>query len=244
MIVGDHRLPVAAEEIDFQSGDAHVLEPLELLDAVVMSQQTVSRGLWSGIPRARRVIPNKHFHAFGSGVFAQVLHLVVADLLVPQRVDQAIAPAHVRGVVDETFLNIVNRLRVLQQRPTPCRLAGNDIFPRGFRRSIRQIDAEHRFGHSLQTADRDDPPRCGPWQGGFRGNRSAETTLAWVRIADGVLAVRRLAAQACGAMVPVKAGLAEQHPGFARAKQGRIDPARSGGRRFANRDVHLIMLFV
>ncbi len=244
-VVADHRLPVAAEEVDLHPGHAHRLEPRERADAAGVGQHAVARGLRRVVPAAGRVVPEQDGHVLAARVSDQLVHPVFADLRVPQGVDQGIAPAHARGEVDVALLHGEGGGAVAEQRPAPRRLARLRRRDRRDRGRVGQVGTEGGLGDGLQAADRDDAPRRAPWQREARIGGAAGQHLARIGHADRVLAghVGDLA-QAAAGMAAAERALAEQDPVRRMAEQGRIHPAGCERRRRADADVLQVILLV
>ena len=238
VVVRDHRLPVAAEEVDLHARDAQIAQTRELGDARFVGQHSVARRLRRGVPVARRVVPEEDVDVLGARVGDELGDLLVADLLVPQRVDETVAPAHLGRVVDEATLHVERRGAVAHERPAPRGLAGNDRRIGADTCRIGDVDAEHRFGDRAQRADDDHAPRRAPRKRRARVDRAAVHSLARIRESDRVFAIRRVGAQARTRVVATETGLADEQPGVAGSEERGIHPAGAGWRSAAD-DVHL-----
>ena len=188
-VVADHRLPVAAEEVDFQSGHPHRFQPVEFLHAALVREQAVARRLRRRVPAARRVVPEQDRDIVAPRIVDQLLDLVIANLRVPERIDQTVVPAHVGRVVDELLLHFVGRVAIAEQRPAPRRLARRRRIsgPAG---RLCQIDPEHGFGNRLKAADHNNAPRREPGERRLRIRGAARNDLPRVRKSDRVFSLR------------------------------------------------------
>ncbi len=119
-----------------------------------MGEHFVARGLGSGVPVTGGVVPEEDADVFCGGVVAELFDFVVADLGIPEGVDEAVGPVHVGGVVDEFFLDVEGSVFVAEERPGPGGLAGLDeVFGGGEEvggRGIGEVGAEGGFGDGFE----------------------------------------------------------------------------------------------
>ena len=89
-----HLLLVATEEVYLDAQDAVLLHPRHLLTTGTRLVHLPARTLRSVVPRTVGVIPQEQSHAFLLAIPCQFLHLLVADLRVPEGIHEHRAVAH------------------------------------------------------------------------------------------------------------------------------------------------------
>ena len=114
VLIEAHRLLlVAAEEVDFYSCNAYLLEPFHLTLAGYRVVHYSARTLWSVVLCTVGIVPEHESDVLVLGIAGEHLDAVASYLLVPIVVDEYILIAEMVGKVDELALVVVVDGRIL-----------------------------------------------------------------------------------------------------------------------------------
>ena len=160
IFIESHRLLlVATEEVDLDSFNPDTLHPRHVLLAFDGVIHHASRSLWSIILGAVAVVPQHELHILRLGICSEFLDAVVADLRVPEGIDEAVFKAHFYREIYHLHLNVVGGGTVLPDEPAP-RVAAGLIFLGGFVERFHDIELHGGLNDGSQrVADGDGAPR-------------------------------------------------------------------------------------
>ena len=182
----------------------------------------VDRALHGVVPVAIGVIPQEEFHTFRTGIFEQLLHALVADIGIPEGIDEAVFVAHGGGEVDKSHLVIIVGTIVLPQNPAPCTFAGH-IFGRSLVERVNDVERDSGLDYRGKVGtDSNRAPRRDAGQGDARTNGAVVIILGLLWEGDGIYALAVAIAQARTAIRAVDTCLRHECPAVvADVEQGR-----------------------
>ena len=154
-----HLLLVAAEEVHLDAQDAVLLHPCHLLPSRSRLIHLAARSLRGIVPRAVRIIPQEQAYALLPSVSGQFLHLLIADLRIPESIHEHAAIAHGGREVDIPFLLVEITTGIHADDPRPRAFAIRIVF-RSLVLRLHQVVRNRRLHDGSQRlTDCDRPPR-------------------------------------------------------------------------------------
>ena len=154
-----HLLLVAAEEVHLDAQDAVLLHPCHLLPSRSRLIHLAARSLRGIVPRAVRVIPQEQAYALLPSIPCQLLHLLITDLRIPERIHEHAAETHRRREINITLLFVEITAGVHTDNPRPRALAVRIILLRLILRLHQIIRYRRLHDGSQRLTDCDRPPR-------------------------------------------------------------------------------------
>ena len=152
-----HRLLVATKEVDLDAEDARLLHPCHLLTTCTGAVHLTDGRLGGIVPGAVGVVPEEDADTLLTAVLGQLLHLLVADLHIPEGIDEHGAPAHGCGKVDIALLLVEVTAGVHLDDPRPGTLAIGVVL-RDLVLRFHEVPGGGGLDNLLQTAEGDDAP--------------------------------------------------------------------------------------
>ena len=155
-----HLLLVAAEEVHLDAQDAVLLHPCHLLPSRSRLIHLAARSLRGIVPRAVRVIPQEQAYALLPSIPCQLLHLLITDLRIPERIHEHAAETHRRREINIPLLLIEITTGIHADDPRPRAFAIRIVF-RSLVLRLHQVVRNRRLHDGSQRlTDCDRPPRC------------------------------------------------------------------------------------